>query len=153
MNITDFLKRPLVVANLRSTTKVDVLAELSCEISKVYSTVSYDMTVRTLLEREKLGSTGIQNGIAIPHGKIKGLQNIIIALGRSIKGIDFQAQDNKPSHIFFVLLAPEDAAGTHLKVLARLSKILNDASFRKSVMEAADASDIYQLITNADKVF
>ena len=105
----------------------------------------------TLLEREKLGSTGIQDGVAIPHGKFKTLPYMVVLFGRSMKGIDFQAFDNKPTHLFFVLLAPEEATSEHLKLLARLSRLLKKQSLREALLQAKDAEEIYQTLCEEDK--
>jgi len=106
--------------------------------------------VQVLLERERLGSTGMGDGIAIPHGKLKEIQGIICSFGRSREGIDFQSIDEKSSHLFFLLLAPEDSASEHLQALARLSRILKDAQSRKRLMEAASKEEIYRLIAEED---
>jgi PTS system nitrogen regulatory IIA component len=103
-----------------------------------------------LLEREKLGSTGVGDGIAIPHGKLAGLQGLLAAFGRSRAGIDFQAIDGKPTHLFFVLFAPENSAGIHLKALARISRLFKTPSFRAAVVEASDAAAIHRLIADED---
>ena len=110
-------------------------------------------TVGVILEREKLGSTGIGDGVAIPHGKMKGLSRILCAFGRSKKGIDFDAVDGKPVHIFFLLLAPEDSAGLHIQMLSRISRILRDPSFRKRLIEEGDDKELFANIVEEDKKF
>jgi len=111
-----------------------------------------DATVisEVLMERERLGSTGIQDGIAIPHGKIIGLDHIVLACGMSPEGIDFDSHDGKPTHLLFVLLAPEFAAGQHLKVLARLSKLLKSESTRNGLMQATSGADMFKLLADED---
>jgi PTS system nitrogen regulatory IIA component len=106
--------------------------------------------VEILLERERLGSTGIGDGIAIPHGKLKGIQRIICSFGRTKAGIDFQSIDERPTHLFFLLLAPEDSASEHLQALARLSRLLKDDHLRKRLLEADSKEDIYRIITEED---
>jgi PTS system nitrogen regulatory IIA component len=106
-----------------------------------------------ILEREKLGSTGIGEGVAIPHGKMKGLDTILCAFGRSKKGVEFGAVDRQPVHILFLLLAPEETTGLHLRMLSRISRILRDASFRKRLMEQVDADKLYRDIVEEDKKF
>jgi PTS system nitrogen regulatory IIA component len=98
-----------------------------------------------------LGSTGIGDGIAIPHGRLKEIKNIICSFGRTREGIDFQSIDEKPSHLFFLLFAPEESAGEHLQALARLSRILKDGRLRKRLMEAASEKEIYRLIAEEDE--
>jgi len=104
----------------------------------------------TLLEREKLGSTGIGEGVAIPHGKVPGLPGLIASFGRSVQGIDFRAIDGRPTHLFFALFAPENSAGAHLKALARISRIFKNPAFRESILRAPSAEEIYRLIEAED---
>ena len=110
-------------------------------------------TVAVILEREKLGSTGIGEGIAIPHGKMKGIDRILCAFGRSKEGVDFDAVDGKPVHIIFLLLAPEDSAGLHIQMLSRISRILRDPSFRKHLTEQGDDQGLYADIVKEDEKF
>ena len=109
MNITDILKKEFVIEKLESRTRREVLTELSEIFFRGNIKVDYDTMVEVLLEREKLGSTGIGGGIAIPHGKLAGLENLIVSFGRSKDGIDFDSMDGKPVHIFFLLMAPVKA--------------------------------------------
>ena len=106
--------------------------------------------LRVLLEREKLGSTGIGDGIAIPHGKLAGLDEILVAFGRSREGIAFEAMDGKPVHLFFFLMAPENSAGRHLKALAKISRMLKDAAFRENLLEAKTHDDLVRIIAEKD---
>lgn len=104
-----------------------------------------------LLERERLGSTGIGSGIAIPHGKLPGAKRIIACFGKSDAGIDFQSQDGEKAHLFFALIAPENAAGLHLKVLAKLSRLLKDKHFRESLLQAESSQEIFQIFSKEDE--
>lgn len=151
MNITEILKKEFVIEKLESRTKREVLTELSETFFRGNIKVDYDTMVEVLLEREKLGSTGIGGGIAIPHGKLAGLENLIVSFGRSNDGIDFDSMDGKPVHIFFLLMAPENSAGQHLKVLAKISRMLKDNSFKTDIMKAASVEDLYRTITEKDK--
>jgi nitrogen PTS system EIIA component len=151
MHLTEILRREMVWPALAAATKPEVIEELSRNIAATDSSLDAKKIAEVLAEREKLGSTGIQDGIAIPHGKVPGLSGIFIACGRSLSGIDFSAHDGKPTHLFFVLLAPEFAAGQHLKALARLSRLLKDASFRDELMAAKDAEELYRAIIREDE--
>lgn len=151
MNIKDMLKKEFIIENLKSRTKKEVLVELSDVFS--HGDIDRDALFEVLLEREKLGSTGIGDGIAIPHGKLAGLEKLIISFGKSVKGVDFDSLDGKPVHIFFLLLAPENSAGQHLKALARISRMLKDVSFRESLLEAETPEDIYNLIVEKDGAY
>lgn len=151
MSIEDVLKESCVIADIKGTTKRDVLFELVYVLKKAMLIENVEKAVNVILEREKLGSTGIGDGVAIPHGKTKSIHNILCAFGRSQEGVDFDAVDRKPVRIFFLLLAPEDSASLHLKMLSRISKILRDLSFRKKLMELTDTHEIYTSIIEEDK--
>ncbi|HAJ28386.1 MAG TPA: PTS fructose transporter subunit IIA [Syntrophus sp. (in: bacteria)] len=150
MKIAEVLKKDFILEQLESGTKPDVLHELANVILSERADYNAKGTVDILLEREKLGSTGIGDGIAIPHGKLNIIDALAVSFGRSRKGIDFNAMDGKPVHLFFLLLAPENAAGQHLKMLAKLSRMLKDATFRKNLLEAASTEDLYRIIVDKD---
>jgi PTS system nitrogen regulatory IIA component len=153
MKITDILDADSIVEGLTSRDKKGVLEELVAVLQAHGRLADKDKekSLQVLLERERLGSTGIGDGIAIPHGKLKGIHGIICSFGRSQEGIDFQSIDEKPCYLFFLLLAPEESASEHLKALARLSRILKDVHFRKRLIEAATKEDIYRLIVEEDE--
>jgi PTS system nitrogen regulatory IIA component len=151
MHLTEILRPEMVWTSLESKTKPEIIRELAHHMAANDKTLDEAIIGEVLMERERLGSTGIQDGIAIPHGKVPGLDHIVVACGRSMDGIDFEAHDQKPTHLFFVLLAPEFAAGQHLKALARLSRLLKDAPFRDKLMAAADATDFFNNIIEEDE--
>ncbi len=151
MNIADMFKKEFIIEELKSRTRREVLTELSEMFSHANIRVDYDNMVEVLLEREKLGSTGIGGGIAIPHGKLAGLENLIVSFGRSKDGIDFDSMDGKPVHIFFLLMAPENSAGQHLKALARISRMLKDDSFKTDLIKATSVESLYRIIIEKDK--
>ena len=153
MKITDILDEASIIQDLRSTSKKGVLEELSDVLVEGGKLPDRDKVVEVLLDREKLGSTGIGDGIAIPHGKMKGIKDLVISFGRSTKGINFESIDNKPTHLFFLLVAPENSAGIHLKALARISRLLKDPSFRRRLMEAKDRRDLFTIIAEEDEKF
>ena len=109
-----------------------------------------DALAAVLAERERLGSTAIGDGIAIPHGKIRGVNQILGTFGRHPKGVDFESLDGNPTHLFFLLVAPEDSTSLHLKALARVSRLFKDAAFREHLLAARDAAEIYRLIVEED---
>jgi PTS system nitrogen regulatory IIA component len=152
MKILDTLKEGAIIAELNATDKKGLLEELTVPLVEA-SGVSHEEMVRVLLERERLGSTGIGGGIAIPHGKLKLLKSLLMAFGRSSKGIDFEAIDGKPTHVFFLLLAPEDSTGAHLKMLARLSQLLKNSVFKERLMNAADWRELFAVIEKEDQEF
>lgn len=150
MKIIDMLKTDYILEELKSGNKRDVLKELVGSFMKIHQKLDSEATLNVLFEREKLGSTGIGEGIAIPHGKITGLDQLILSFGRSAVGIDFDAMDSKPVHLFFLLIAPENSAGQHLKTLAKISKMLKDGVFRTKLMAAKSKDELYKIIANQD---
>ncbi len=150
MRITEFLSEDAVLARLSAKDKAGVLRELCEPICRRLKEVDPERLVRVLSEREKLGSTGIGDGVAIPHGKLAGLPSVVASFGISAEGVDFQAIDGQPTHLFFALIAPEDSAGVHLKALARISRLFKNPSFRRQIVEAPDARVIFDLISTED---
>jgi nitrogen PTS system EIIA component len=149
MKIVEFLQPSAVVDDLVGTSAPPVLAELARPLAEAHK-MDAQRLLDTLLEREKLGSTGIGEGVAIPHGKVPNLPALMASFGRSRAGVDFKAIDGKPTHLFFTLFAPENSAGAHLKALARISRIFKNPAFRESIMKATDAAEIYRLIEAED---
>jgi len=140
-----------VMPALEAKGKRDVISELVGALP--LSKVDPERLVQTLMERERLGSTGIGDGVAIPHGKLEEIGQLIAAFGRSSKGVDFDSLDGKPTHLFFLLVAPENSAGNHLKVLARISRLFKDGQFRHALMAARDRENLYRIIREADEKF
>ncbi len=153
MKITELMNKDLIIPMLVAKTKKEALKELVDCVIKKESNVDNAELLRVLLEREELGSTGIGDGIAIPHGKIKKIENLIVSFGRSLDGVDFQSMDGKPTHIIFLLIAPENSAGIHLKALARISRLLKDSSFRSNIMGATTSQEIYDIIAQEDEKY
>ena len=147
MKIVDILKPECVVFDIKGETKKDILAELARPITAAYD-LDLDEMVTVLLSREKLGSTGIGDGVAIPHGKISGLRSVAASIGKSFKGLD--ALDGKPCHIFFLLMAPANSTSGHLKALARVSMMLKKNEFRNKLMKASSAEEVYDIIVEQD---
>jgi PTS system nitrogen regulatory IIA component len=153
MNMRDALKESCVIADLKGATKNEVLREMASSLKEAGLIPDVEEAVNVILERERLGSTGIGDGIAIPHGKMKGIDHILCAFGRSKEGVDFDAVDGKPVHILFLLLAPEDSAGLHIQMLSRISRILRDPSLRKRLAEQGKQKDLYADIVGEDDKF
>jgi nitrogen PTS system EIIA component len=151
MQLAEIIKCNMIWPELTAKTKLEVIRELSDDIASQEDSLDGSTVASILMERERLGSTGIQDGIAIPHGKVPGLEEIVVACGRSLPGIDFDAHDGQATHLFFVLLAPEDAAGQHLKVLAKLSRLLKEATFRDRLMKAKTAEEMHEAIAQEDE--
>ena len=151
MKITDILEEDSIIEELTSRDKKGVLEELVSVLVKHGRLKDTEKSVQVLLERERLGSTGIGDGIAIPHGKLLQINSIICSFGRTKTGIDFQSIDEKPTYLFFLLLAPEDSASEHLQALARLSRLLKDEQLRKRLLKANTKKDIYRIIAEEDE--
>jgi PTS system nitrogen regulatory IIA component len=150
MKIQDIVSPEAIVDNLRADTKEGVLREMSEVIAKFVPKLSTDSLAAILMERESLGSTGIGDGVAIPHGKVAGIERLVAAFGRSHNGVPFHSLDGKPAHLFFLIMAPENSAGMHLKALARISRLLKDERFRRSLLEAADVDELRKLLNEED---
>ncbi|MFZ5470387.1 MAG: PTS sugar transporter subunit IIA [Myxococcota bacterium] len=150
MKIAEFLSPQAVVPGLAAKNKPEVLKELCAALSKTHPTLPPERLVEVLQEREKLGSTGIGEGVAIPHGKLAGLSQLVASFGVSRQGVDFDAIDGKKTQLFFALVAPENSAGVHLKALARISRLFKNPRFREAILQAPSAQEIYQLIAQED---
>lgn len=151
MRIMEILDEDFVIPDLAAASKREVLKELIAAFPKKYSRLDIGSLLTVLLEREKLGSTGIGEGVAIPHGKIKDLEGLVLSFGRSKKGIVFDSVDGKPVHLFFLLVAPENSSGLHLKALAKISRLLRNPSLRKNLMGAESKAEIIGFLNEADK--
>ena len=147
MQLGDYLEKDLVLSDLNSQGKEEVLKELVLALGKRYENLDTDLAVRVLLDREQLGTTGIGDGIAIPHGKIDGIDDVMLVVGRSLTGVDFEALDSKPCSIFFLVLAPEEVAGMHLRILAQISRVLKDEQFRERFHSAESHDAIWKLLS------
>ena len=156
MKLTDILSPERVIHRLEATAKEDVLRELvarglvGADKGTGLASDEEDRVLKTLLDRERLGSTGIKEGLAIPHGKLDGLEALVACLGLHREGLDFGAIDQQPSRIFIVLLAPQAAGGQHLKALARISRLFSDSSLPKRLLECQDARQIYDEVAAED---
>ena len=140
MKLTDLIQEVNIVPELKAKDKKGVLQELAEVIVNYDPSIDKNSLVRVLLERERLGSTGIGDGVAIPHGKFPGIRHPIISFGRSQKGLDFESMDGQPVYLFFLLVAPENAANLHLKALAKVAKILKNNG---GPHQRTDLSDYY----------
>jgi len=148
MKISEFLSPSNILGELTGSNPRDVLAELCRPVAT--DGLDTQLLVESLLERERLASTGIGDGVAIPHGRVHGLSKLRASVGRSKAGIDFNAVDSKPSHLFVALFAPAAGPGVHLRALSRISRIFRNQAFRDSLMRARDAAEIFELIEAED---
>ena len=150
MKILDFISKDTILTDLQAGDKKGVIDELAEPIA-VQTRLDHRRIVRVLIERERLGSTGIGGGIAIPHGKIEGIESLVLGFGLSRKGVNFDALDGKPTYIFFLLLSADNSTGLHLQALARISKLLKEEDFKKDLMQADTAGKVLDLIAEKDE--
>jgi len=153
MKITDILNREASILDLSSTAKEALLAEMAGALAESEERLSADSLLDVLREREALQSTGIGEGVAIPHGKMPGLDRLVATFARSTRGVDFDSIDGRPTQLFFLLVVPEQSGGQHLKALARISRFFRDASFREKLLSADDLAEIFRAIEEEDAKF
>jgi nitrogen PTS system EIIA component len=153
IRIIGFLQPEDIIPELTSMVKDEVLAELAAKVVERHPAINREELLKVLLERERLGSTGIGDGVAIPHGKVMNAEELVLAFGRSLKGVDFNSLDGRPAQLFFLLVAPDEAVGLHLKMLARISRLLKDRLTRRKLLDAPDAAAIYTIIREQDSCY
>lgn len=153
MKISDILVREGSILDLVATGKDDLLAELAGALAAADPALERDALLTVLREREALQSTGIGEGVAIPHGKIAGLTRLVATFARSTAGVDFESIDGQPTQLFFLLVVPEQSGGQHLKALARISRFFRDASFREKLLAAQGLDEIFRAIEEEDAKF
>ena len=153
MQIMDFLSKKAIVTDIKSTKKEDVIKELVDALIEAGDIEKRcrNKLIDSLMSREELGSTAIGQGIAIPHAKSDCVEKLVAAFGLSNKGVDFDSLDGEPAYIFFLLVAPQDSAGPHLKALARISRLLKDKYFRDTLRTCEDDKAIIKIITQEDE--
>ncbi len=151
MKIVDFLTASDIMPDLQANTREGILREMVEHLKDAGNITDTNKLVEILLDREMLGSTGIGHGVAIPHGRLEGLKEILLVFGRSVDGIDFEAHDGHPVNLFFLLVAPEDSAGLHLKALARISRIVKNPECRGALLGGGDSDSLFQVIASEDE--
>lgn len=153
MNILDILDEESILPEIKSVNKKEVIEELAAVAARQNDDLDLDLLVERLLEREKLGSTGVGDGVAIPHAKVSGMEEVTAVFGRSIGGVDFDSMDGKKAHLLFLLVAPESSTGSHLKALARISRLMQDSAFRAGLMEAKSREEIFKAFAEEDSKY
>jgi PTS system nitrogen regulatory IIA component len=150
MKITDILDPDAILPDMQATSKQEALEELAAVVVRRHPAIDGARLVNVLLEREELGSTAIGEGIAIPHGKLPGISSVVAVFGRSLPGVEFDSLDGSPTRLFFLLVAPEDSAGVHLKALARISRLLKDRDFRARLFAGTTREELFATIREED---
>jgi len=153
MKVVDILDPEAILPDMHATSKSAALEELASVVVRRHPSIDGVRLVDVLHEREELGSTAIGEGIAIPHGKLPGITSVVAVFGRSLKGIEFDSLDGSPTRLFFLLVAPEDSAGAHLKALARISRLLKDRDFRSRLFEGKTREELFAIIREEDEKY
>jgi PTS system nitrogen regulatory IIA component len=153
VKITDFLSVETVIPALAAREKNEAIEELAAALVNHYHDLDKEKVLKVLLEREKISTTAIGEGVAIPHGKLAEVGNVVGVFARSPAGIDFASLDGGLTYLFFVLIAPESAAADHLKALARISRLLKDEAFRRRLMGGKTSQELFNIIAAEDEKF
>ena len=151
--IQDILSGDLIIEDLQATSKAGVVREFAALLAQAGKVSDADELAQVLLDRESQCSTGIGDGIAIPHAKSRAIGEMVVAFGRSGRGVDFQSLDGKPAHLFFVLVTPDDRPGDHLRTLARISRILRNPVLREELMRSSARQEIQKLLIDEDSKY
>jgi PTS system nitrogen regulatory IIA component len=153
MKINEISSKDSIIADLVGTNKEEVIREMTDFLQSQSIIQDKETLFKTLMEREKLGSTGIGENVAIPHGKFNELSQIIVVFGRSIGGVDFESLDQKPVNFVCMVIAPLNSTGQHLKALARISRLFKNQDLREDILKSQDANEIYSLLHEEDSKF
>jgi len=153
MKIDEILKKESVIADLVGENKLEIIQEMTSCLKQNNIIKDDQALFTTLMEREKLGSTGIGENVAIPHGKSDELTQIITVFARSLGGVDFESLDQKPVHFVCMVIAPAHSTGQHLKALARISRLFKNQALREGILKAEDSNAIYSILLEKDSKF
>ena len=151
MNLLDILSPESTIVDLKGESKEDIISELVNSLVVGDSITDRDQVLQAVLDREKIMSTGIGDGIAIPHGKSAAVTELVAAMGTQRRGVDFDALDGEPAFVFFLLVSPANVSGPHIKALARISRLLKNDAFKKKLIEANSAEEIIAIIEVAER--
>jgi len=153
LKIMDILVKDAAILDLASDSKEAVIEEIARAAADAEPALNASRLQEVLMDREALQSTGIGEGVAIPHGKISGLDRIVASFARSVKGVDFESIDGQPTHLFFLLVVPEHSGGQHLKALARVSRFFRDPDFRQKLIAAGSLDEVFRCVQEEDEKF
>jgi len=153
IKLPDLLKEKYIELDLKEKEKTKLIAELVDLVAKPSRIKDEKALFKAILEREKLGSTAIGNGIAIPHAKIRGIKKPLLILGRSPEGVDFDALDGEKTYLFFMLISPQEEVGLHLKILAKISHLIKDKFVVERLKKVKDKHEIFEIISGFERYF
>ena len=151
MTLLDILSSDSTIVDLKGETKEDIIAELVNSLAIDDAIADREKVLQAVLEREKIMSTGIGDGIAIPHGKSDAAVKLVAALGTQRRGVDFEALDGEPAYVFFLLVSPANVSGPHIKALARISRLLKNDNFKKKLIAAGSSVEIIEIIESEER--
>ena len=151
MNLLDILSLESIIVDLKGESKEEIITELVNSLPVGDAITDRDQALQAVLDREKIMSTGIGDGIAIPHGKSAAVTELVAAMGTQRRGMDFDALDGEPAYVFFLLVSPANVSGPHIKALARISRLLKNDEFKKKLIEADSAEEIIATIEAAER--
>jgi PTS system nitrogen regulatory IIA component len=151
MTLMDILSPQSVIVGLRGETKEEIIEELVDALAAGATISDREKVLQAVLEREKIMSTGIGDGIAIPHGKSDAVVRLAAALGTQKRGVDFEALDGEPAFVFFLLVSPANVSGPHIKALARISRLLKNDEFKKKLISASSAPEIMAVVESEER--
>lgn len=147
MRITDALNLDRISLELPGTNKSEIIGSLLDLIAAPGGVSDREKALESVLERESKMSTGIQHGVAIPHGKTDAVEELLVCFGRKREGIDFQALDGEPSYLFFLTLSPLSTSGPHIELLAEIGRILEEATVRRKLLSAKDPEEVLDILS------
>ena len=151
MLLSNLLKKELVILDLKSKEKIEVIEEIVDKLAEEHKIQDKEEFLKNIIKRENLESSGIGKGIALPHAVVNTLKKLVIAFACSKEGVNFAAQDGKPVHLIFMLGSSEKNANLYLNTLARIASLLRNEAFKKSLLKAKNAPEIINLIKNNEK--
>ena len=151
MRLSELLSPKLIESDLKSRDRDQAIRELARILADAHDSLNADEVVEVVLEREALASTGIGEGLAIPHGSLSTVDQLLGAMGRSPKGIDFDSVDGKPARLIFLLVVPRSQPGVHLKTLANITKVLKNADYRNQLLTAKDGNEMLEVLESAER--
>ncbi|MCM8792516.1 MAG: PTS sugar transporter subunit IIA [Candidatus Omnitrophica bacterium] len=153
IKLPDLLKEKYIELDLKEREKTKLIAELVDKVAVHGRVKNGKVLFKAILEREKLGSTAIGNGVAIPHVKIKGIKKPLLILGRSAEGVDFNALDGEKTYLFFLLISPQEQVGLHLKILAKISHLVKDKFVVERLKKIKDKYEVFEIIAGFERYY
>jgi fructose-specific phosphotransferase system IIA component len=150
MKLTDYVTPEHVKIDLEGGNKEDIIEELVSLLVQTSDVSDADVIYEAVMSREREGSTGLEKGVAIPHAKSDAVKRLSIVIGVSRDGVDFEAQDGKPSHLFFLMVAPSSESGPHVQAIAKIVKMIKLDRFRKKLIESKKPEDVVEAISRVE---